>query len=444
VSSSAPPSDRPTSTILVVEDRAHDADGHAPIRFAELAAALANRGAGVEVLTARGWCRAGASDLGLPIHCYTAPARRLHEAVAPWRRPDHPVARAERLVVRLVRAPGRDAAWRRIRSLRQLVRGALLVVEVRRRLREMADATAVVVVADTGTPRLLSLLAGNERWLLYLFAAPPPGRIGRVASAWRERAREARGGRFVLAAPSARLCATWRAAQSMPITVTAPLAGVAPEPAVPGARDALGLPAATRIALLFGASYDDKDPGIVLDAVAELQGWELVLAGSIAGKLPDRPGVRRFPGYVDDATRARLFTSADVVVLSFVPGFARNSGTLMNAVAWGVPVVCSDDCAPADLVRAHRLGNLFTAGDARSLADAIENTVALDPLDLARARTALSNDRVAARALALLGGRRGVAAPARPRPAAALRVGTPAVARVPSYGRPTPAREEIE
>lgn len=143
---------------------------------------------------------------------------------------------------------------------------------------------------------------------------------------------------------------------------------------------------------------------MVLDALAALPAWRLAAGGTIANALEDAPRVHRFPGYVDDDTRAALFSSSDVVILSFTAGFARNSGTLMNAVAWGVPVVCSDDCAPADVVREHRLGRIFRRGDATSLADAIRTTVPIDPADLARARAALSNDAVAARVLELLEG----------------------------------------
>jgi hypothetical protein len=43
----------------------------------------------------------------------------------------------------------------------------------------------------------------------------------------------------------------------------------------------------------------------------------------------------------------------------------------MDAIAWGLPVVCSNDSAAAELVSSYRLGVTFTAGDPQSLAAAV-------------------------------------------------------------------------
>ena len=42
-----------------------------------------------------------------------------------------------------------------------------------------------------------------------------------------------------------------------------------------------------------------------------------------------------------------------------------------NTITWGVPVVCSDGSLPTDVVHEYRLGTLFEAGDADSLARAV-------------------------------------------------------------------------
>ena len=62
-----------------------------------------------------------------------------------------------------------------------------------------------------------------------------------------------------------------------------------------------------------------------------------------------------------------------------------------RAIAWGVPVVCSDRSHPAEIVRAHRLGEVFEAGNPTSLAQAVRTAPrAIDPADLARARAELA------------------------------------------------------
>jgi glycosyltransferase involved in cell wall biosynthesis len=111
----------------------------------------------------------------------------------------------------------------------------------------------------------------------------------------------------------------------------------------------------------------------------------------------------RMPGYLDDPECALAWSAADVAVLSFRDGFRRDSGTLVDAVAWGVPVVCSDRSRVADVVRRHRLGSVFEPGDPTSLVDALRDApLALDPEDLAAAREAYSSTAVAGALLSLL------------------------------------------
>jgi glycosyltransferase involved in cell wall biosynthesis len=105
----------------------------------------------------------------------------------------------------------------------------------------------------------------------------------------------------------------------------------------------------------------------------------------------------------DEETRALLYSAADVVVLSFVRDLDRDSGGLMDAIGWGVPVVCSDHSMPADLVRTYRLGTIFTPGDQASLRAALDDVPRqLDPGDLERARHELSNTSIALRLLGAL------------------------------------------
>ena len=112
----------------------------------------------------------------------------------------------------------------------------------------------------------------------------------------------------------------------------------------------------------------------------------------------------RFPGIISNAWRDLLYSAAELVVLSFRPGYRNNSGTLMDAISAGVPVVCSDDTSAAEIVTRYRLGTTFTAGDAEALTDAVRRAPAqIAPADLAAARQEHSNRAVARRQLLMLG-----------------------------------------
>ena len=88
-------------------------------------------------------------------------------------------------------------------------------------------------------------------------------------------------------------------------------------------------------------------------------------------------------GFVDDGMRAVLYSAADLVVLSYQPTFERDSDGLMDAVSWGVPVVCSDGSAAADAVRGYNLGTIFEPGNPDSLERAVEHAPArVDAADL--------------------------------------------------------------
>jgi len=94
------------------------------------------------------------------------------------------------------------------------------------------------------------------------------------------------------------------------------------------------------------------------------------------------------------------------VVLSFVPGYRRNSGTLMDAVSAGTAVVVSSGCGAAGVVERLRLGVAFEAGDPPAFAAAVDAVRRSGPTlsaeVIAEARDALSNRAVARRHLEAL------------------------------------------
>ncbi len=167
----------------------------------------------------------------------------------------------------------------------------------------------------------------------------------------------------------------------------------APSTRFPTTRGQLALPPNGKLALLFGEPTL-KRRDVVLAAFATLDDWTLVVGGPVADGLEPGPRLVTFPGVVDDTTRDRLFAAADLVVLSFTPDYRNESGTLMDAIGAGKPVVCCDDAAAADVVVRFHLGPRYRAGDAASLADAVRRTpAALDPADLDAARRALEPRR---------------------------------------------------
>jgi glycosyltransferase involved in cell wall biosynthesis len=175
--------------------------------------------------------------------------------------------------------------------------------------------------------------------------------------------------------------------------VPIPIAGCTRRERIPDARARLGIAPDERVGLLFGASHPGKDVDVVFRTFASLSGWRLVTGGQLGGEV------------ADEAARALLYSAADVVVLSFVADLDRDSGGLMDAIGWGVPVVCSDHSMPADIVREYHLGAIFAPGDQESLRRALaEVPQQIDPRDLERARHELSNTAIALRALAAFPG----------------------------------------
>ena len=122
--------------------------------------------------------------------------------------------------------------------------------------------------------------------------------------------------------------------------------------AIPDARERLGLPPHMPVALLFGAAHDRKDYEVVWRAFRELPDWCLIVAGPGSsdnyrawakqhGVIEHQPIL--FDGFVDEETRDLLHAAADLVVLSFTENnVAADSGTLVDSIAWGLPMVCSD------------------------------------------------------------------------------------------------------
>jgi glycosyltransferase involved in cell wall biosynthesis len=353
----------PDRHVVIVEDRADLPFGHYPGLCADLGDAFAELGCSVDILTKRGW--AGEQDARTADPSFT------------------------------IRRYGRWAAWLDRRGARWRV--PAMIGAARAHRRHLDDASTLTIVIGLGVdPVHASALCGPGNWLFCGFGPKPPRRrsiVSRVtarAARLAERRRRPRGGARI-AVPSSRWSASWEDAAPFLRPVAIPIAGCRRRARIPDARVRLGIDARERVALLFGASHPGKDVDVVFRTFAGLSGWQLITGGQVGGEPADAE------------TKALLYSAADVVVLSFVDDLDRDSGGLMDAIGWGVPVVCSDHSMPADIVRTYRLGTIFTPGDMASLRDALGDVPReIDPRDLERARHELSNTSIAIRLLGAL------------------------------------------
>jgi glycosyltransferase involved in cell wall biosynthesis len=395
--------------VLVVEDRAHRLRGHYPVRFAELAEGLVEAGARVEVLTSRGWAESPtAREEGFIVHQYGWFSTTLDSVTARLRR----------------RKSKHPDSWSR--TLHDAVRGITMTLAVKRLLRRSPEGpSAVVVLAYEVDPLVVAAIAGRGRWLLYQFSPPSEARrraiVRPLASAltWAakqaERRRRARGDGIRITTPCEEVREPWQQAAPFLAPLVLRIAGCRASNPCPAARQRLAIDSAERVALVFGASHPQKDLDVVWDAFLELQEWRLLIGGRAADAYAraEHAGTSRlassarppllFAGRVDQTVRDLVHAAADLAILSFERDYYRESGTLMDAVAWGVPVVCSARSLAARIVREYRLGVLFEPGDPESLAAAVRRAPArIEPESLERARAELSNGTVALRHLEVI------------------------------------------
>jgi glycosyltransferase involved in cell wall biosynthesis len=350
------------------------------------------------MLTARGWCLETEDETGFSVSRYGPLAAALDGS-------------GERL---------RSNQWRHGRGWLRRMGAALQVIVMTRaaavKRRRLGRETVVVIVSYVDAPALIGAFAGGGSWLVYVYWEPhwPTTAVGVVADRLvrslvlrSERSRRRRGGGLVVAAPSEVVREQWSSVTALSglELVVAALPGSGEALSIPDARTQLGVDPSIKVALVFGAIYDEKDPTTVFEAFSQLDDWQLVVAGTLADDVPPTTRVlRRYPGFVDERTRALLYSAADLVIISFYPGFFRNSGTLRDAITWAVPVVCSDGSLPSEIVTEYELGTVFQSGNPASLVRAVRAAPSkIDPAQLARARAERSNRVSAQHALAALG-----------------------------------------
>lgn len=157
-----------------------------------------------------------------------------------------------------------------------------------------------------------------------------------------------------------------------------------------GATGSAGVPdLKTRLAerhlLFFGVIRENKGLHRLLDAMLELGGYRLTVAGSAAEHRPyfEREIVPRLEqlrargvrvdlheGFVPDADLPALFGDSSALVLPY-ENFSAQSGVLYLALAYGVPVVVSDAGALGETVRALSCGLVLESTHPHAIAEAV-------------------------------------------------------------------------
>lgn len=136
--------------------------------------------------------------------------------------------------------------------------------------------------------------------------------------------------------------------------------------------------------LLFGSLRRNKGVHLMLDALEQVPGAQLTLAGDfessalrdeIRARLRDkRLPVRLIDRFVPEDEAAKLFAEASLAVLPYT-NFHAQSGVLYLALSHGLPVVATEVGAVGEFVRNERVGTVCPPHDATALAEAIVRTL---------------------------------------------------------------------
>jgi glycosyltransferase involved in cell wall biosynthesis len=158
----------------------------------------------------------------------------------------------------------------------------------------------------------------------------------------------------------------------VPIAPNIPVARLDEEDVPSAVRASLGLPPDARLAVFFGFLHPVKGLARLIEAVAAVRrvvpGLRLVVAGggeshSVHGGAADamrrgledvarRQGVEQhvvFTGYLPEEDVSRLLRAADAAVFPFDAGVTAKSGSLLAALAHGVPTIATSP--PGELDR---------------------------------------------------------------------------------------------
>jgi glycosyltransferase involved in cell wall biosynthesis len=155
--------------------------------------------------------------------------------------------------------------------------------------------------------------------------------------------------------------------------------------------------------LFFGRVLQYKGLKYLLEAVPVLarsiRDLKIIIAGAgddlqqYADFISQNACIEVYDGYIPASEVARLFTDADVLVLPYIE--ASQSGVLMIAMSFGLPVVATEVGEIANTVRSTAMGLLTEPRDAAALAARLVDIAS----DKALRRRLSSNARCAMRGL---------------------------------------------
>jgi len=156
------------------------------------------------------------------------------------------------------------------------------------------------------------------------------------------------------------------------------------------ARERLGIDRDARVLLLFGNVKPYKGYEVGLEALRQLtldgDGWRLLVVGGVSRKdlsyiraLDDyvnREGLRSVVKFdtrhIPDDEVEMFFKAADVLLLPYMEGDFQ-SGVLLLAYSFGLPVIAANVGSFADEIENGLVGYVFRAGDAMDLAEKIND-----------------------------------------------------------------------
>ncbi|HUE36379.1 MAG TPA: glycosyltransferase [Candidatus Acidoferrum sp.] len=161
------------------------------------------------------------------------------------------------------------------------------------------------------------------------------------------------------------------------------------------ARQKLNVPAGKFVFLFYGGGYRRKGLHLAVQAMLDLPVDSpafLFCAGQQDPTGETAQGLEKLAAqnrallinrYVSAEEEKLCFAASDVVLLPYINHFG-SSGVLSRAMAARKPVIVSDEQLLGKMTREHRLGLLFSSGDAKALSASMKQAIAFSPEEKAQ------------------------------------------------------------
>ncbi|MGI9535069.1 MAG: glycosyltransferase [Thermodesulfobacteriota bacterium] len=153
------------------------------------------------------------------------------------------------------------------------------------------------------------------------------------------------------------------------------------------ARSFLNLPKDKTILLVFGIGHPGKNYETIVRVIKNLNSnCCVVFAGSslpandaslLSKKYNCEERTIIFDRYIPKSEHGYFFYSADYLLLSYKKDFVLDSGVLIEAIRYNIPVIASDSAWIGKMVETNGLGKTFSTEDSISLENAINDSLLL-------------------------------------------------------------------